>query len=866
MDPTFGPPSFGTIAPSSGFTSTITDPVTNTTAQFPVSTYSAGELLGAVLQIPDGRVYLGGRLAPAGAPRGLVRLNANGSIDATFTGTGLGWSKSDSSPYVSALAVDAVGRVYVAGRFDSYNGTPIPTGLFRLNANGSLDTAWTSPISVLDAPRAFVRLALVGAKLYAFGTVAAAGDTLPVPYRIAPISGAPIFSPPSASNGTAVALSGFGFTGATSVRFNGLDAAFTVSSDNQILATVPALATSGVITIVTPTGTQTTGTPLDIVAGARLQNLSRLGAVGTGETAVLVNFTVEGSAAKTVLLRAAGPALATLAVTGTLADPVLTLHDATGAEIARNDDWGGASTLSSAFASVGALSFATSSKDAALRLALAPGTYTARVTGAGGTTGVALVEVYDTGDLPRLASLASRAAVTPGSASTSGFVIGGPTNAGAKTVLLRARGSSLVTALGALANPKLTLFGSNNTQILTNEDWVSSPELAEATAAVGGAPLAPSDSALLLNLLPGSYTVQVEGNGGSGFALTEIFLVDAFRDASFAPALLAPMQNQTVATGAPVYLNAPVVGKPAVAYQWKKNGADVTGTPVAGSPGAFFLPAAAANDTGVYTVVMSNSAGSTTSAPVTLAVNPPAGYAATQALVGPGYLGGGTVTITNTLTYVAPSQSLGWSVTLPAGWSFASDGGSAGETKPAAGATGEIAWAWTSVPPSGSLTFTYTLNVPVGESGTRALTALAVARPGGNPVVYVANPNPLAVARVSAHSADTNQDFRLGLIELTRVIELFNTRNGTVRTGRYSVGTAATEDGFNPDFATADSATVTLAAYHSADTARGGVRDGKIDLVELTRVIELYNTRIGTVRTGAYRPAGGTEDGYEPVP
>jgi hypothetical protein len=263
---------------------------------------------------------------------------------------------------------------------------------------------------------------------------------------------------------------------------------------------------------------------------------------------------------------------------------------------------------------------------------------------------------------------------------------------------------------------------------------------------------------------------------------------------------------------------------------------------------------------------MSNSAGSTTSAPVTLAVNPPAGYAATQALVGPGYLGGGTVTITNTLTYVAPSQSLGWSVTLPAGWSFVSDGGSAGETKPAAGATGEIAWAWTSVPPSGSLTFTYTLNVPVGESGTRALTALAVARPGGNPVVYVANPNPLAVARVSAHSADTNQDFRLGLIELTRVIELFNTRNGTVRTGRYSVGTAATEDGFNPDFATADSATVTLAAYHSADTARGGVRDGKIDLVELTRVIELYNTRIGTVRTGAYRPAGGTEDGYEPVP
>ena len=866
IDTTFNPPSFGTIAPTSGFTSNLTDPVTGTTAQFAVSTYSAGELLGAVLQIPDGRAYLGGRLAPAGAPRGLVRLNANGTLDSSFTGAGLGWSKSDSSPYVSALAVDAIGRVYVAGRFDSYNGTAIPAGLFRLNANGSLDTAWTSPISVLDAPRASVRLALVGAKLYAFGTVAAAGDTRPVPYRVAPIGGAPVFSPPSASNGTVVALSGFGFTGATSVRFNGRDAAFTVSSDNQILATVPALATSGLITIVTPAGTQTTATPLDLVAGSRLLNLSRIGTVGTGETAVLVNFTVEGSAAKTVLLRAAGPALASFGVTGPLADPLLTLHDATGAEVARNDDWGGGSALSSAFASVGAFSFATSSKDAALRLALAPGTYTARVTGAGGTTGVALVEVYDTGDLPRLAYLASRAAVTPGSSSTTGFVLGGPTNAGAKTVLLRARGSSLVTALGALSDPKLTLFSSTGAQILANDDWVNSPELAEATAAVGGAPLAPSDSALLLNLLPGLYNVQVESNGGSGFALTEIFLVDAFRDASFAPALLAPLQNQTVTTGAPVYLNAPAVGKPAVTYQWKKNGGDVTGTPVAGSPGTFFLPAAAAGDTGVYTVVLSNSAGSTTSAPVTLAVNPPAGYAATQALVGLGYLGGGTVTVTNTLTYVTPSASLGWSVTLPAGWRYVSDGGSAGETKPAAGATGDIAWAWTTVPPSGSLTFTYTLSVPSGESATRALTAFAVARPGGNPVVYVANPNPLAVARVSAHSADTNQDLRLGLVELTRVIELYNARNGTVRTGRYSVATTATEDGFNPDFITADSATVTLTAYHSADTARGGVRDGKIDLLELTRVIELYNARSGTVRTGAYRPAGGTEDGYEPVP
>jgi hypothetical protein len=55
---------------------------------------------------------------------------------------------------------------------------------------------------------------------------------------------------------------------------------------------------------------------------------------------------------------------------------------------------------------------------------------------------------------------------------------------------------------------------------------------------------------------------------------------------------------------------------------------------------------------------------------------------------------------------------------------------------------------------------------------------------------------------------------------------------------------------------------VTLAFYHSADTNR----DAKISLVELTRVIELYNYRVGTTRTGEYHVQAGTEDGYAPGP
>ena len=173
----------------------------------------------------------------------------------------------------------------------------------------------------------------------------------------------------------------------------------------------------------------------------RLANVSALTRVGTGDDVLTAGFVIGGTTPKQVVIRAVGPTIgaAPFNVAGTLVDPQLTVFGPNSSTrvAAANDNWSAADAAT--FASVGAFSFATSSKDAALRLALAPGTYTARVTGAGGTTGVALVEVYDAGDLPRLAYLASRAAVTSGSPSTAGFVLGGPTNAGAKTVLLRAR-------------------------------------------------------------------------------------------------------------------------------------------------------------------------------------------------------------------------------------------------------------------------------------------------------------------------------------------------------------------------------------------------------------------------------------------
>jgi hypothetical protein len=134
---------------------------------------------------------------------------------------------------------------------------------------------------------------------------------------------------------------------------------------------------------------------------------------------------------------------------------------------------------------------------------------------------------------------------------------------------------------------------------------------------------------------------------------------------------------------------------------------------------------------------------------------------------------------------------------------------------------------------------------------------------GGIEYQGLVSPDPLNVsAGPGYHSADTNQDRQLSLLELTRVIELYATRYGTVRSGGYSVQ-AVSEDGFAPAPDRPKGTLATLAAWHSADINR----DGQLSLDELLRVIELYNQRVTatTVRTGAYLPRGDTEDGFIPA-
>jgi hypothetical protein len=130
----------------------------------------------------------------------------------------------------------------------------------------------------------------------------------------------------------------------------------------------------------------------------RLVNLSTRSFVGPEASVAIAGLVVRGEKPARYLVRAVGPGLAGFGVGGVLNDPVLMLTTAAGATMATNDNWGTAATageIGAVTARVGGFPLAANSRDAALLVTLAPGSFTALVSGAGGTSGVVLVEVFE---------------------------------------------------------------------------------------------------------------------------------------------------------------------------------------------------------------------------------------------------------------------------------------------------------------------------------------------------------------------------------------------------------------------------------------------------------------------------------------
>ena len=100
------------------------------------------------------------------------------------------------------------------------------------------------------------------------------------------------FNPSSGLVGSSVTLTGTGFTGATSVKFNGTSAiTFAVVNDTSITATVPAGATTGIISVTTPSGIGTSASSFTVVVTPVLTSfLPTSGPAGTSVTLTGTGF------------------------------------------------------------------------------------------------------------------------------------------------------------------------------------------------------------------------------------------------------------------------------------------------------------------------------------------------------------------------------------------------------------------------------------------------------------------------------------------------------------------------------------------------------------------------------------------------
>ncbi len=264
-----------------------------------------------------------------------------------------------------------------------------------------------------------------------------------------------------------------------------------------------------------------TGSPLT----SWLSNVSVRTGLQAGQSPLLVGFATNGP--KSILVRAAGPALAPYGVPTPLADPTLTLYAAADREpLAANDDW--APALATTFEKMGAFPFAAGSRDAAL-LQTIGGMATAHASGGTGA-GIVLVEAYDANpevSAIRLVNVSARNHVGAGSeVLITGFVLQGT---GTKRLLIRGVGPKLADygVSGVLADPRLEVYNAAGVAIAANDNWDAS--LASTFATAGAFPLTPGskDAALVVTLpASASYSVQLSGaDGGTGQALVEVYEV-----------------------------------------------------------------------------------------------------------------------------------------------------------------------------------------------------------------------------------------------------------------------------------------------------------------------------------------------------
>ena len=291
-------------------------------------------------------------------------------------------------------------------------------------------------------------------------------------------------------------------------------------------------------------------TPAPTPIERQFANISSRAFVGTGDNVAIGGFIIHTApanpitksktnvsvATKRVLIRGMGPSLSVngVPVTGRLADPVIELHDHTGAIIATNDDWKVPVQNQTDVEATG-LPPGDDHESALVAQLNLDENYTVILSGKNNTTGIGLVEIYDleATNGTYLANISTRAQVLTGDDVLIGGIIvrGGD----ARQVIVRAMGPSLAVngtpVAGRLSDPQLDLYDAQGTLITHNDNWKEEPDgtpnpaREAAITATGFQPNDDKEAAILFTPAPGNYTAVVSGVSPA----TGIGLVEAYR-------------------------------------------------------------------------------------------------------------------------------------------------------------------------------------------------------------------------------------------------------------------------------------------------------------------------------------------------
>ncbi|HEV2842434.1 MAG TPA: delta-60 repeat domain-containing protein [Chthoniobacterales bacterium] len=448
----------------------------------------------------DGKIIIGGDFTAYNAtPRDRVaRLNADGSLDGTFTPTTTG-----ANNLVFEVALEPgppPNKVIIGGAFSDYDGGT-RYRLARLLPNGTLDTGFDANAVTTANPASAVHAISVlsdGNVLIGGNNFSNSGTRVA---RLLP-SGAldPSFDPAPGTGADDVVLD-IAVQPDGKVLIGGEFTSYSGASINRVArlcATTPPAALM------------------------RLLNISTRAKVGPGDAAIIGGFIITGTTPVRIIARGIGPSLAAANVQGALQDPTLELYQGS-SFLGSNDDW--RETLQNEADVLATTIPPSDNRESALVRTLNPGDYTAIVRGKNATTGLGLVEVYDLNQPPasELANISARGDVqTQDGVMFGGFILSGTETTG---VVVRALGPSLAAfnVNNPLADPTLELFNSNGMSLGSNDNWALDPNASQVILR-NLAPANPLESAIAITLPPGAYTAIVAGKlGATGIGLVEVY-------------------------------------------------------------------------------------------------------------------------------------------------------------------------------------------------------------------------------------------------------------------------------------------------------------------------------------------------------